>query len=84
MISDRAVWTGAHVLVNRCGASAEIEGARRADIMLDRGNRDGHRLAVARPRCSRHPRGGRQTRECRRRTKRDRRSPIYSRAAAHR
>ncbi len=40
-ISDREVWTAANLLIERHGADAEIEAARRADLMLDRGDIDG-------------------------------------------
>jgi hypothetical protein len=41
MISDREVWTAANLVVKRYGADAGIEAARRADLMLDRGDREG-------------------------------------------
>jgi hypothetical protein len=39
-ISDREVWTAASLIVKRHGADAKIEAARRADLMLDRGDID--------------------------------------------
>lgn len=44
MISDREVWTAANLIVKRHGADAAIEAARRADQMLDRGDRGGQLL----------------------------------------
>jgi hypothetical protein len=41
MISDLDIWRAANVLIERHGADAVIEAARRADTMLDRGDRDG-------------------------------------------
>jgi hypothetical protein len=35
-ISDLDIWRAAHLLICRHGANAEIEAARRADLMLDR------------------------------------------------
>lgn len=40
-ISNREVWTAANLIIKRHGADAEIEVARRADQMLDRGDIDG-------------------------------------------
>jgi hypothetical protein len=41
MISDREIWTAANLIVKRYGADAKIEAARRADLMLERGDREG-------------------------------------------
>ena len=43
-ISDREIWTAANLIVKRYGADAEIEAARRADAMLDRGVPEGQRV----------------------------------------
>jgi hypothetical protein len=40
-ISDLDVWRAAHLLIGQYGADAEIEAARRADLMLGRGDHDG-------------------------------------------
>ena len=42
MIPDRDIWRAAHLLIREHGAEAEIVSARRADEMLERGDRDGH------------------------------------------
>jgi hypothetical protein len=41
MISDLDTYRAANLLIRRHGADAEIEATRRADIMLERGDRDG-------------------------------------------
>jgi hypothetical protein len=40
-ISELDIWRAANLLIRQHGDDAEIEAARRADRMLDRGNRDG-------------------------------------------
>jgi hypothetical protein len=40
-ISDLDVWRAANLLIKQYGDDAEIEAARKADLMLDRGDRDG-------------------------------------------
>ncbi|HJU19328.1 MAG TPA: hypothetical protein VJ770_22975 [Stellaceae bacterium] len=40
-ISDLDIWRAANLLIRQYGAEAEIEAARHADLMLDRGDRDG-------------------------------------------
>ena len=42
MISDLDIWRAANLLIQRYGADAEIEAAKRADQMLERGDLDGH------------------------------------------
>jgi hypothetical protein len=41
MISELDIWRAANLLIRRHGADADIEAARRADLMLERGDRDG-------------------------------------------
>lgn len=41
MISDLDVWRAANLLIGRFGEDAEFEAARRAEQMLERGDRDG-------------------------------------------
>ena len=41
MISDLDIWRAANLLIQRHGADAEIEAAKRADQMLERGDLDG-------------------------------------------
>jgi len=41
VISDLDIYRAATLLIARHGADAEIEAARRADVMLDRGDREG-------------------------------------------
>jgi hypothetical protein len=41
MISDLDIWRAAILLIRRHGADAEIEAAKRADLMLGRGDLDG-------------------------------------------
>jgi hypothetical protein len=63
-ISDLDIWRTANLLIRQYGADAEIEAARRADQMLDRGDRDGQlvwmriRRAIAEQQAP--PRGPRQ------------------------
>jgi hypothetical protein len=40
MIPDRDIWRAANLLIGQHGADAEIIAARRADEMLERGDRD--------------------------------------------
>jgi hypothetical protein len=40
-ISDLGVWRATNLLIRRHREDAELEAARRADLMLDRGDRDG-------------------------------------------
>jgi len=44
MISEIEIWRPANLLIRQHGtdADAEIEAAQKADLMLDRGDRDGH------------------------------------------
>ena len=42
MISDPDIWRAACLLIQRHGADAEIEAAKRADQMIERGDLDGH------------------------------------------
>jgi hypothetical protein len=44
MIADLDVWRAANLLIRQHGPDAEIEAARKADLMLDRGDRDGEVL----------------------------------------
>jgi hypothetical protein len=41
MIPDRDIWRAANLLIREHGADAEVVTARRADEMLERGDRDG-------------------------------------------
>lgn len=41
MISDLDIWRAANLIINQYGVDAEIEAARKADLMLERGDRDG-------------------------------------------
>lgn len=41
MVSDLDIYRAANLLVGRHGADAEVVAAQRADLMLDRGDRDG-------------------------------------------
>jgi hypothetical protein len=41
MIPDRDIWRAANLLIREHGADAEVVTARRADEMLERGERDG-------------------------------------------
>ena len=41
MISDLDIWRAANLLIRRHGEDAEIEAAKRADQMLERGDLDG-------------------------------------------
>ena len=44
VISDLNIWRAAHLLISRHGDQAELEACRLADLMLDRGDRDGELL----------------------------------------
>ncbi len=46
MIPDLDIWRAANLLIRKHGADAEIEAASRADLMLDRGDREGQLLWV--------------------------------------
>jgi hypothetical protein len=46
MISDRDIWRAANLLIRKHGADAEIVAARRADEMLERGDRGGQMVWV--------------------------------------
>jgi hypothetical protein len=39
MISDLAIWRAANLLIREHGGDAELEAAKRADLMLERGRR---------------------------------------------
>jgi hypothetical protein len=47
MASDLDIWRAANLLIRTHGPDAELEAAKRADLMLDRGEDDG-RLVWAR------------------------------------
>jgi hypothetical protein len=47
MVSNLDIWRGANLLIQEHGADAELEAARRQDLMLDRGDDEG-RLVWAR------------------------------------
>ena len=40
-VSDLDIWRAANLLIRRYGVDAELVAAQRADLMLDRGDRDG-------------------------------------------
>jgi hypothetical protein len=44
MISDVDIYRAANLLIRQHGADAEIEAARKADLMLERGDREGQRV----------------------------------------
>ena len=44
MISDLDIWRAANLLIRKHGADAELEAAKRADLMLDRGDDEGRLL----------------------------------------
>lgn len=44
MMSELDIWRAANLLIKQHGADAEIEAARKADLMLDRGDREGQRV----------------------------------------
>jgi len=41
MVSDLDIWRATNLLIRKHGANAEFEAAKRADLMLDRGDDDG-------------------------------------------
>ena len=41
MIPEHDIWRAANLLIRQHGAEAEVVAAQRADLMLDRGDRDG-------------------------------------------
>jgi hypothetical protein len=41
MISDLDIWRAANLVIREHGENAEIVATQRADLMLDRGDRDG-------------------------------------------
>jgi hypothetical protein len=41
MIPDREIWRDANLLIRKHGADTEVVATRRADEMLERGDRDG-------------------------------------------
>jgi hypothetical protein len=43
-VSDLDIWCAANLLIRKHGADAELEAAKRADLMLDRGDDDGRLL----------------------------------------
>jgi hypothetical protein len=47
MVSDLDIWRAANLLIRKHGSDAELEAAKRADLMLDRGD-DAGRLLWAR------------------------------------
>jgi hypothetical protein len=44
MIPEIAIWRAANLLIRKHGADAGLEAAKRADLMLDRGDDDGRLL----------------------------------------
>jgi hypothetical protein len=44
MVSDLDIWRAANLLVRKHGANAALEAAKRADVMLDRGDDEGRLL----------------------------------------
>ena len=44
MISDLDIWRAANLLIRQHGEDAELEAAKRADLMLERGDLDGQSL----------------------------------------
>jgi hypothetical protein len=42
MVSNLDIWRAANMLIRQHGTDAELEAARLADLMLDRGDVDGH------------------------------------------
>jgi hypothetical protein len=44
MVPEIAIWRSANLLIRKHGANAEREAAKRADLMLDRGDDDGRLL----------------------------------------
>jgi hypothetical protein len=58
MVSDLDIWRAANLLIRRHGANAELEAAKRADLMLDRGDDDGRLLWMRIRRAIEGPTGG--------------------------
>jgi hypothetical protein len=44
MVSDLDIWRAASLLIRKRGANAHLEAAKRADLMLDRGDDEGQHL----------------------------------------
>jgi hypothetical protein len=44
MVPEIDIWRAANLLIRKHGANAELEAAKRADLMLDRGDDDGRLL----------------------------------------
>jgi hypothetical protein len=44
MTSDLDIWRAANLLIRQHGTDAELETAKRADLMLERGDLDGQSL----------------------------------------
>jgi hypothetical protein len=44
MVSDIDIWRAATLLIRKHGTDAELEAARRQDVMLDRGDMEGRDL----------------------------------------
>jgi hypothetical protein len=44
MVSDLDIWRAANLLIRKHGANAELEAAKRADLMLDRSDDEGQHL----------------------------------------
>jgi hypothetical protein len=44
MIPDLDIWRAANLLIREHGGDAEIEAAKRADLMVERGDLDGQSL----------------------------------------
>jgi hypothetical protein len=44
MVPEIAIWRAANLLIRKHGANADLEAAKRADLMLDRGDDDGRLL----------------------------------------
>jgi hypothetical protein len=42
VVSNLNIWRAANLLIRERGTDAELEAARLADLMLDRGDIDGH------------------------------------------
>lgn len=41
MVPEIAIWRAAEMLIRKHGDDAQLEAAKRADVMLDRGDEDG-------------------------------------------
>jgi hypothetical protein len=44
LVPEIDIWRAANLLIRKHGANAELEAAKRADLMLDRGDDDGRLL----------------------------------------